>query len=134
MKILLDTSVLVSFFIRDAHSEKAELIFTKIFNCELEAFTTRLVLAEMCGVLSRNAGIENAQHAFSKADEWVLRGITKVVSETPIAGKVACGLALKYAVKGADAMIAALTLQSNLKLATFDDELKNRLKNKIDFY
>ena len=128
MNVLLDTSVIISFFVEDAHTARAETIMRQVFEGKVKAFAPSLVLAETCGAICRKAGVKNAEAVLAKLSEWVLKGLLVVMPEPEEFYSNACRLAVKHSLKGADAVIAALAESGNLKLVTFDDELISKLK------
>ncbi|MDP3728350.1 MAG: PIN domain-containing protein [bacterium] len=134
MNILLDSSVIVSLFINDKHKHKAEEIFTNIFNGELQACIPDLVLVEICSALRRRTNKESAERAYKKVEEWQRKGILSKQEMDEEILPIACSFAINYGVKGADALITAYASYYGLKLATFDDEIKEKLKEKLDFY
>lgn len=134
MNVFLDTSVIVSFLIKDVHTENAEKIFNSIFEGNLQGLVHDLVLVEVCGVISRKAGKERAIIVLKQLEEWLLQGTFERIEHNEEISKRACALAIDNTLKGADALIASAALYHNLRLATFDEELKSRLKQKIEFY
>lgn len=134
MNILLDTSVIVSLFINDKHKQKAEEIFTNIFEGELHASIPDLVLVEICSALRRRTNKESAERAYKKVDEWQRKGILSKQEMDEQILPLACNFAIHHGVKGADALIAAYASHYGLKLVTFDDEIKDKLNGHLDFY
>lgn len=131
MSVLLDTSVIVSFFADDVHTEKAEAIMKKVLNGEVKAFVTPLVLAETCGAISRTSGRKNAETVLGKLEEWLSKNLISVAEDSGVA-KGACELAIRHSLKGADALIAATAKHNGMQLITFDDELIGKLKLKAE--
>ncbi len=134
MNIFLDTSVIISFLVSDKHTNKAEGIFSNIFEAKIKASIASLVLVEVCGVLSRYLDKEKALAGFSQVNEWLDKEIIEFIDINKSDANVACAIALDYKIKGSDALIAAIAHNNKSKLATFDNELANRLKNKIEIY
>jgi|SRR3989344_5654549 len=134
MKVLLDTSAIVSFLINDKYTEKSEQIFQEIFEGNLQTFINELIFVEVCGVISRQIGKEKAATVYKQINEWVEQGIMEILVQSKEITKIACEIAINHKIKGADAIITATSLYNNLKLITFDNELKDRLKSKISFY
>ncbi|MBS3175330.1 PIN domain-containing protein [Candidatus Woesearchaeota archaeon] len=134
MKALLDTSVIISFLINDKYTEHSEKIFQEIFEGNLQTFINELVIVETCGVISRQIGKEKAVIIYKQINEWIGEGIIEILQQSQEITKIACNIAINYKIKGADALIAASSLYNNIKLITFDNELKEKLKNKVSFY
>ena len=134
MTVLLDTSLLISCFVDDIHSKKAIQMLHAIITGEITAHVPAFVLVEFCGALSRKVGTENATLAFRQVQEWVETETLHPISQTEQTYSIAQTLALRYGIKGADAIIAALSKQYNLQLATFDKELHEKLKSEMKFH
>ena len=134
MRVLLDTSVIISFLVDDKHTDKAEKIFTDIFEGKLHAYVTPLIIVETCGVISRTSERESAELSLKKLNEWFYKGIVEILDQTEDIIKIACNFAINYRIKGADAIIGATAHYNKVKLATFDQEMINKLKPKVDFY
>ncbi len=134
MNLLLDTSVIISFLIKDKHTAAAEKIFITILEGKVSASITSLILVEVCGVLRRVVGKETAELALAKLNIWISKGILSVFDQTKEIASLACSFAIDYGIKGADALIAATSYYHKLNLVTFDEELITKLKHKVNFY
>jgi len=134
MSLLLDTSCLVSFFISDAHHEKAKLLRDRILRREIKGLISALSLAELCGVIRRNKGEAEATQV-KNAMKDIAGG--KIISIIPISNSdasQASDLAIKMGLKGADAIIVNAASQSRSKIVTFDEEIKKKAKSSVEFY
>ena len=131
---LLDTSAVVSFFITDKHTEKAEHIFQNVFDGDIEGAITDLILVEVCGVLRRRANKESAEITFHKLNSWIESGMLQLLHQNEDVVSLACTFAIQYGIKGADALIAATADYYGMKLVTFDEEVREKLTGKIKFY
>lgn len=134
MRLFLDACVLVSLFEKDKYTESAEGIFIDILEGKSDAYISYLVFVEVCGVLRRKAGKEQAKIALKKVEEWLSKGILTFVGVDENCANAACFLAIEYGLKGADALISASAREHKLKFVTFDNELKERLHAELDFY
>jgi predicted nucleic acid-binding protein len=112
------------------HIERTNIIFQKVFTGVLSAHVTPLVLAEVCGVMSRQVGTKLAEPVFLKLSNWLSRNLLKIVDENSDVAHLACKLAINHRLKGADALIAAAAQHYNLQLITFDEEIISKLKLK----
>lgn len=134
MSLLLDTSVLLSLFVEDVHTEQAEHVFQSVLEGNEQGYFTTLILVEVCGAVRRRAGKESAERALAKLQEWSERGVLELLDHNNEIIRRACSLAIEYSIKGADALIAATAVYHQLQQATFDEEVKEKLKTKIGFY
>ena len=134
MSLLLDTSVLLSLFVEDIHTQQAENIFRSVLAGDEQGYFTTLILVEVCGAVRRRAGKESAERALAKLQEWSHQGILELLDHNTEIIQKACSSAIGYSIKGADALIAATTDYHQLQQATFDEEVKERLKSRIEFY
>ena len=134
MRILLDSCVIISFFVADEHTQKAEQVFVKIFNGNVRAFVTPLVLAEVCGAIRRNNGKEKAKFVLKELQSWLSKDLLDFIGSLGKDPFGACFLAVEYGVKGADALIAITAKQHELSFVTFDTKLKEKIKDEVVFY
>lgn len=134
MNLFLDTSCLVSFFLVDSHSAKARPILDTLVRGEISGIISALSLVELCGTVRRIANEDIAREIMAETTEMIDSGIIRV---TPISNNDAfdaAELAISTALKGADAVIVSAAKNSNCKLVTFDEEIKKKAKNEIEFY
>lgn len=134
MKVLLDSSVVISFLTSDIYTKEAEEIFSSIFDGKLDANIAEVTVVEVCGVMSRQGGREKANEVFTQLSEWTNKGIISILEHKNHITKIACDLAINYKLKGADAVISATAVYYKLKLITFDNEIITRLDSRIEFY
>ncbi len=134
MSLLVDTSVLLSLFVEDVHTQRAERVFQSVLTGDEQGYFTTLILVEVCGAVRRRAGKESAERAWAKLQEWSRRGVLELLDHNTEIIQAACSLAIEYSIKGADALIAATADYHQLSLATFDEEVKEKLKSKMEFY
>lgn len=134
MKVLIDTSVALSFFVEETHTKKAEEILLAVLDRDIEGYINPLIMAETCGAISRRAGKEAAERAINTIQEWADKGVLGILPQTEETLRAALGLCIEYGIKGADALIAATAKTNHCSLATFDEELRKKLSKAIDIY
>ncbi len=134
MKVVLDTSCLVSFFLMDAHHSKAQSMLGRIVKGETEALISALSLAELCGVVRRNTDEETAKEVQSKICELVEKGLIGVVPLKVSDAYGAGEIAIMTALKGADAVVVHAAKANDSRLFTFDEEITKRAKNHVEFF
>lgn len=134
MKVLLDTSLLVSFFLIDKYQKKAKAIFEKIMKGGIEGIISCLSYVELCGVLRRNTDKETANQVKNKVNELIESGLIKItpfkISDTYEAGE----FAIMTGLKGADLIIVQAAIKNKAKLCTFDEEIIRKAKGIVEFF
>lgn len=134
MNLFLDTSCLVSFFLVDSHSAKARPILNTIARGEISGIISALSLVELCGTVRRIANEDIAREIITETTEMIDSGLIRVMPITNNDALDAAELAISTALKGADAVIANAAKQSKSKLVTFDEEIKKKAKDVVEFY
>ncbi|SRR3989344_3253413 len=134
MKLLLDTSCLVSYFMMDAHYARARRVLEQLMAGEIQGMISVLSWVELCGVIRRNTSAERAGEVKGKMLDLMEKGLMDWIPLT-IADAVSSGeLAVATGLKGADAIIVNAAMENNAKLFTFDEEIKKKAKNKVEFF
>ncbi len=134
MKVLLDTSCLVSFFLMDEHYSKAKNILEKIIKGEIESLISALSLVELCGVIRRNVDEGVAKEVQNKMNELIEKNLIGVVPLKISDAYKASNLAIITMLKGADAIIVQASKEYNAELFTFDEEIKKKAKGQTEFF
>ena len=134
MSVLLDTSCLVSFFISDAHHEKAKLVRNRIFRREIQGLISALSQVELCGVIRRNKGEAEARQVKNAMDDLAEKEVISIIPLRNSDASLASAMAIKTGLKGADAVIVNATVQTKSELVTFDEEIKEKAKSAVEFY
>lgn len=134
MDLFLDTSCVVSFFLSDAHHEKAKLVRDRILQHEIKGLISALSLAELCGVVRRNRGEAEATQVKNAIESIAEKEFLTVIPISNFDASLASDLAISTGLKGADAIIVSAAKQNETKLVTFDEEIKKKAKGIIDFY
>ncbi|MBI2144793.1 PIN domain-containing protein [Candidatus Woesearchaeota archaeon] len=134
MTLLLDTSCLVSFFISDAHHEKARVVRDRILRREIRGVISALSLVELCGVIRRNKGEAEAAQVKNIVEDIAGEEIISIIPISNPDASLASDLAVSTALKGADAVIVNAAKQTSSKLVTFDEEIKKKAAAAVEFY
>lgn len=132
MKILLDTSCLISIFLEDVHHAKAVGLIQKIARGEYECIISSSSIIEFCSVIRRSANEAKALETKKQLDYMIWNGIISVVDYTDI-DDIAL-LAIKTSLKCVDAIIVEAAKRHNAALCTFDEEMKKKANGLVDFY
>lgn len=134
MSVFLDTSCLVSFFIPDAHHEKAKLVRDSVFRSEIHGLVSALSLAELCGVVRRNRGEEEAIQVKNAMEAIAEKKLLGIIPISNFDASLASDLAISTGLRGADAIIISAAKQTKSKLVTFDEEIRKKAKGCVEFY
>lgn len=125
---------MVSFFIPDAHHEKAKMVRDSIFRSEIQGLVSALSLAELCGVVRRNRGEAEAIQVKNAMGAIAEKELLAIIPISNLDASLASDVAIKTGLKGADAVIVNAAKQNGTKLVTFDEEIKKKAKSVIEFY
>ena len=134
MSVLLDTSCLVSFFISDAHHEKAKLVRNRILRREIQGLISALSHVELCGIIRRNKGEAEARQVKNAMDDLAEKELLSIIPLRNSDASLASAMAIKTGLKGADAVIVNAAAQTKSELVTFDEEIKEKAKSAVEFY
>ncbi|GEM_PF-905654 len=133
IKAVLDTSCLVSFFIQDSHSTKAKEVLEKLVNGEINGLIPAIVIAELAGVIRRNTDELTAREVLLKMRRLIENYEIKVIPISLEDTFKSSELAIAVGLKGADATIANVAIVKKAKLMTFDEEIKKKVGERIEF-
>ena len=128
-EIALDSSVLVSALIKgDQHRPQARKIMEKIFSGEYSATISTIVPVEVCGSISKRAGIDKATMAKDQLIKWNNLNLINYNELTEERQNEAVDLAVKLRMKGMDAIVVQTAKEKERTLITFDDEMAEKAK------
>ena len=128
-KVTLDSSVLVSAFVKgDKFRPIARLILEKIFSGDYHATASVIVPVEVCGSISRRAGIDKAEMAGEQLSKWVEMNFINYIELSERRTREAMDLATKLRVRGMDAIIIQVAKERNITLITFNEEMAEKAK------
>lgn len=135
MRVVVDSTVLVSLFSDKDKFHKSGLdIFTNILDKKIEPVIPNFAVIETCGLIGRKFGQHLAAAVEDQLNTWMDNSMFSVKELTLDRMKYATEDAIKFGLKGADAVFVALTKEMNAKLVTFDDKLERKLAGKIKIY
>ncbi|MBI4175700.1 MAG: type II toxin-antitoxin system VapC family toxin [Candidatus Aenigmarchaeota archaeon] len=133
MKVLLDTSCLVAFFLNDAHYNKARAVLESILEGETQGVISALSFAELCGAIRRNAGEGIAKAVKDKVAGLIEKGFIEVVQLKAQDAYASGDLAISTGLRGADAVIVNAARENAAKLFTFDEEIRKKGRGYVEF-
>jgi uncharacterized protein len=126
MSFYLDSSIIVSFFVPDAHSARADRWFAGQSDALWISCWTKTEFTALIHRRTRNGelGAAHQQQLFDQFEEWSVRNVGHIDID-PSSGELALMLAKDARLKlsAADALHLALSTTSQLTLATFDERL-----------
>lgn len=136
MRVVIDSSVLISLFSEeDKFHELALNTMKQIRKEDLEVYISTLVLPEVCGGITRvTQDKRKAQQAKSQIEELIKSGVFNVEELTEERMFNSAIFAIKFAVKGADAIISSLAQEKGAYLATFDEKLRKKITGKVKLF
>lgn len=126
-EVTLDSSVLVSAFVKgDEFRPIARRILEKIFSGKYHAVTSPVVSVEVCGAISRRAGIDKAISAKDQLAKWESMKLITYSELTEKRRKKSVELAIKLKLRGMDAMVVQVAEEKGGNLITFDEEMAEK--------
>ena len=136
MGVVIDSSLLISAFSdRDKFHQVAIKILDKITESETEIYIPSLVLPEVCGGITRvTADKKEGEEAKKQIERWISSGFFTVEELTKERMINSAGFAIKFAIKGADAVFVSLAQEKGASLVSFDDKLKKKIRGKIKLF
>ena len=132
MTVVVDASVWVSNFLLDDvfHAPSRQWLRQASHNGPLVA--PALMLAEVAGAISRRSG--EARNGRSALRSLLRLRTLRIVTMDQRLGEAAAKLAARSAMRGADALYAALAQALRIPLVTWDDEMQKRARPWIVAY
>jgi len=132
-EVVLDSSVLVSVFVKGDRFRPAALrVMEKVFLGEYHVATSGIVPIEVCGAISRRAGVDKAVSVKHQLDKWENM---KFIAYSELSGRrrrEATEFAVKLKLKGMDAIVVQVAKEKNAALVTFDEEMAEKAKAAIE--
>jgi len=105
-EVTLDSSVLVSAFVKGDRFRPAALrIMEKVFRGEYHVATSAIVPIEVCGAVSRRAGVDKAVSVKHQLDKWEGMNFIVYSELSRRRRQEATGLAVKLGLSGMDAIV-----------------------------
>ena len=128
-EVTLDSSVLVSALVE--HEERRRIargILRRVFDGELHVVTSVIVPVEVCGAISRRAGVAAAKRAMGQLEKWKDMRLIEYSELTEGRSFESAELAAALRVRGMDAIIIQTAKERDSVLITFDDEMAKRAR------
>jgi predicted nucleic acid-binding protein len=136
MKVVLDSTVIFSIFHeKDPFHHLGMEIFNQFMSKKIEVFLPTLAMPEVCGAMKRETkDYKISMIVQSQLEGWIENNIISVKDLTTDRMKYATEDAIEFGLKGADAVFVALAKEMDAKLATFDGNLKDKIKRNIKLF
>jgi predicted nucleic acid-binding protein len=132
-EVVLDSSVFVSAFVKGDRFRSAALrVFEKVFLSKCEAFASVIGPVEVCGVIARRAGVDEAASVKRQLDKWESMGFIVCVELKKRRSREAAELALKLRLKGMDAIVVQRARERKAALVTFDEEMAEKSRGVVE--
>jgi len=128
----LDSSVLVSALVKeDVFRTTARRIMEKIFEGQYHVTTSAIVPVEVCGSISRRAGVNKAILAKNQLLKWESMNLIAYSELTGKRREEATELAIKLKMSGMDAIVVQTAKEKKAVLVTFDEEMAEKAKTAV---
>lgn len=135
MEIVVDSGVFIAFFIEgDKFRPPSLKLIEKVRNGEIEPYIPAIFLPEVCGSLARRVGKSLAKLAKNEIEKMVE---VEILLEEELHEKRirnSAKAAIRFGIKGSDSVFVSLAQEFGAPLATFDEELKKRIKGKVKLF
>ena len=132
-EVTLDSSVLASAFLKeDRFRPMALRVVEKVFLGRYHVATSAIVPVEICGAISRRAGVDKAVSVKRQLDKWENM---KFIAYSDLSGrrrKEATEIAVKLKLKGMDAIVIQAAKEKKAVLVTFDEEMAEKAKTTVE--
>jgi len=128
-EVVLDSSILVSALVEgDDFRPVARRIMEKIFLGQYHPTTSVIVFVEVCGSISRRAGVDKAVSAKNQLVKWENMNLIAYSELTRKRRDEAADLAMRLKMKGMDAVVVQVAKENNRTLITFDEEMAEKAR------
>lgn len=135
MAVVLDSSFLVSVFSEeDKFHVAGRNVLLKIIKKEIEATVPTLAMPEVCGVIRRKFGLHQAMIVENMLNTWIDSNMIFVKELTKDRMKSSAEEAIRFGLRGEDAIFVSLTRELGMSLLTFDEEVKKKIKGKVKLF
>ena len=134
-EIVLDSSVIVSAFVQgDRFRNQARRVMKKVFDGEYSMIESSIVPVEVCGSISRRAGVKPASLAQRQLLRWEEIGVMRFAELTRKRKNEAVDLAIELQIRGMDAIILQVAKENSCGLATFDEEMASKVRKLVKVF
>jgi len=132
-EVTLDSSVLVSALVKgDEFRPVARRIMERIFSGQYHSTTSAGVFVEVCGAISRRAGVDMAIMSRDQLLKWENMGLTTYYELTGKRRDDATELAAKLKMRGMDAMVVQVAKEKKGTLISFDEEMAANARGAVE--
>jgi len=130
---VIDSSVLVASLIpSDEFFRNGVSVVRKVLTRQKIACASVIVPVEVCSAIVRRTGdTDNAREARMQLQKWARLGLLELVDLNKRRMDKAQELAIKYSIKGMDAVIVQVADERSLPILTFDKELETKISGPI---
>lgn len=135
MRVTIDSSFFVSLFLNgDENHKEATEIFETLISKDHEKNTTLLALPEVVGVIRRRTNSVNFAYVAEETLKGWMGGMIDFKELTNDRVFLAVETAVRFGLKGADAIFVSLAKELDSSLLTFDKEIINKVKGKVKLF
>ncbi len=134
MRVVIDSSVWISMFSdQDNFHARSKSLILKIVSGEIEPVIPTLAVPEICGFFARNFGPHMAMIIEDKLRFWIEHDTIDVKELDMERARLATDAAIRFALKGADAVFVSLAKELKAPILTFDEEVKKKAGECVRF-
>ena len=132
-EVTLDSSVFVSAFVKgDRFRHVALRVMEKVFLGQYHVVTSAIVPVEVCGAISRRAGVDEAVSVKRQLDKWENMNFIAYSELSGRRRREATEIAVELKLKGIDAIVVQVVKEKKAVLVTFDDEMAEKAKATVE--
>lgn len=132
-EVSLDSSVLVSAFVKGDEFRNVALdVMEQVFRGEYHVVTSGIVPVEVCGAISRRAGVEEATSVKQQLEKWENMNFIAFQELSRRRRSEAAEVAVELRLKGMDAIVVQVAMEKQAALVTFDGQMAERVKGRVE--
>jgi predicted nucleic acid-binding protein len=130
-ELVVDSSVFIAAFkVGDPFHNQAHQIIEQI-GVKYRAFVSCLVPVEVVGAIARMVGPKHAERIRKRFASWAKGGFFAIEELNKKRADEAQLIAIKYRLRGADAVIVQLASEKKCRLASFDGEILQKFERAL---
>ncbi len=130
-ELVVDSSVFIAAFkVGDPFHSQAHEIIEQV-GVKYRAFVSCLVAVEVVGAIARVVGPRHAELVRKRFASWVKGGFFVIEELNKKRADDAQLIAIKYRLRGADAVIVQLASEKKCRLASFDSEIMQKFERAL---
>ncbi|MBI2971399.1 MAG: PIN domain-containing protein [Candidatus Aenigmarchaeota archaeon] len=119
---------------KDKFHDAGLSVYSAVLDKKIEAIAPALALPEICGVIRRSFGEQPAHMVEDKLLTLTENKLVEIKELTMERMKMSAETAIRFGIKGGDAVFVSLAEEFNAQLTTFDEELKKKIKDKVKLF